>query len=163
VSAQTLARVDTATAQVCAYCGAPLADDGPGDTFCREACQILWHRRRADTVHVEDAMASLRELFEQMVAALAEAVEQWGHVIAQLGEQLRGLYPDFVIVEERDQRERALWLRRHRNTGRAAPGAALHRCAVDHARLDPAADTAPADTTTPLTSDKPGPGASGNC
>jgi hypothetical protein len=114
VSAETLARVDRPTAQVCAYCGAPLVDDGPDDAFGQEACQILWHRHRhrhrhrADTVHLEDAMSSLRELFEQMAAALTGAVEQWGRALAQIGEQLRGLHPDFVIVEERDPRERAL-------------------------------------------------------
>jgi hypothetical protein len=37
-------------------------------------------------------MASLRELFEQMAAALP--VGQWGLALAQIGEQLRGLHPD---------------------------------------------------------------------
>jgi hypothetical protein len=73
----TLARIDTATALGCAYCGGPLADDRPDDMFRREACQTLWRRRHANTVYLEDAVESLRAVFERMAVALAEVFEQW--------------------------------------------------------------------------------------
>jgi hypothetical protein len=84
--------------------------------------------------------------------------------LAEIGNALRGLFPDRVAVDDLDQRERALWLRRHRNTGRPhefarrAARVRRRRCLPGRARRCAAV----AYTTTPLASDEPGPGASGN-
>lgn len=52
-------------------------------------------------------------------SAYAACSSSGPRAIAQVGKQLRGLYPDLVAVDELDPRERALQLRRHRNTGPA--------------------------------------------
>ena len=69
---------------------------------------------------IEDVGERLRLLFESLSASFAEAVEQAAQVFATLAEQLRGLHPDFVIVDERDPREHAVWLPQHRNTGQSS-------------------------------------------
>lgn len=63
---------------------------------------------------IEDVGERLRLLFESLSASFAEAVEQAAQVFATLAEQLRGLYPDVVIVNDLDRRERA---KPHRSAG----------------------------------------------
>jgi hypothetical protein len=71
------------------------------------------HRRHTDVVRLDEAIESaqvffeqMRAVFEQLAAALSEALDQWAQALAPLAEQLRGLYPDVVIVDDLDPWER---------------------------------------------------------
>lgn len=110
----------TLTAAGCAWCGHRLPADGPSPDFCNETHQYFWqeaHRRSAPTYAemrakadaavraVAAAAAVLRPAFEAIGQAATAIVESWRRA---------GLLEPPPPV---DPKQRALELRRARNTG----------------------------------------------
>lgn len=131
----------------CASCGGPLRPDGPDATFCDEVCQRAWYARGTGQLPGLDSIDLAAEIDFTAVAAGLDALgRQLGELARSVGEFLntafaelaagldhaaaertlhgprwRGQQVGLVLIDEMTGpsavRERALWLRRQRNTG----------------------------------------------
>lgn len=139
--------IDEATAPACGWCGQPLRPDGRSLDFCREYHQRLWHQHGAaasgrtvvgidpafqgatpqvviiDEIHVMDVRLtvdweSLQTTMAAFVEAARVAVAGFKVVARLVNEAFESLQRTGVLHElPTDPKQRALELRRTRNTG----------------------------------------------
>jgi hypothetical protein len=124
VTIDALARIDAALEGRCACgCGAVLDPSGPSAWFASEACQRRWQaagRALPGVIPVLDPDV-VNAMLRQAIEALTQGFAQFGSLFAAIGralvettEQIRPLLPE---RPPEDPMQRALWLRRNRNTG----------------------------------------------
>lgn len=111
-----LAAIDAATG--CQQCGGPLGNS-PSDDFCRERCRMTWYTARTQVL-TPKAEESLRAFTASLFDNLRTAFEEFGRALAQAGAELAKL-SEGAVKPDMDTRERALHLRRTRNTGPTLP------------------------------------------
>jgi hypothetical protein len=114
-----LAGLDAAVESRCAcLCGRPITSTSSSVYFASEGCAADWHYRQCRGLR--DQFAAAFEFLRRLGQALADAVRQFTRqftdLLYDLHRQIRRLLP---AQPPTDQRERALWLRQHRNTGPA--------------------------------------------
>ncbi len=130
-----LDRIDAATAELCACgCSRPLDPDGPSGWWATELCQQIWQRgdrmnpgmrvvRLPDGGGLAVDPEAVRAAMAQVAAGVARLFEDLGNAIrpllvklADTAEQMRaaGMIGETLPA---DPMERALYLRKHRNTG----------------------------------------------
>jgi hypothetical protein len=105
---------DTTVRPRCACrCGAPITDRSPSASFASEACARRWHAgnwsAEAIRAALQEAARAAFELFAEVargLAAQARVLAEWAQTAGLCGPAA----PD-------DPMQRALWLRRNRNTG----------------------------------------------
>lgn len=114
-----LERLDAAVEQRCACgCGAPIGELSPSAYFATERCAAQWHRPA--TTPVQFDVEAFRVRVRGMLDGLAQVVRAVGEQLRPLMQQLARHAADCRQELEQppsDPMERALWLRRRRNTG----------------------------------------------
>lgn len=111
-----LATIDAATG--CQQCGGPLGDS-PSDDFCRERCRMAWYAAGVQILSPDEGEA-FRTFDLSLFDNLRTAFEEFGRALMRMQAELAKI-SEVAAKPDMNPRERALHLRRTRNTGPALP------------------------------------------
>lgn len=110
--------LDAAVEQRCACgCGIQISDRSPSAYYATEMCAARWHRPATKVLAPFD-VAVFRLRVRALLDGLADAVRSFAEQLRPLLQQIQRHAVDCGYEgPPSDPRERALWLRRRRNTG----------------------------------------------
>lgn len=136
ITGDILATIDAATDGLCACgCRRPLDPAGPSAWWATEACQGAWQSGRPRVVGAEDIRLLRAADITDLLAAINRAIEAFARFARDIAERLRPLVTALVVAAKpADPVQRALELRRNRNTGPKTPQRAPRRIDPRRAR-----------------------------